>query len=246
MRDLREIVGREPTAICSVGTAISAAVSLGTSYLSSQAAKKSANGAANNQMAMFQQMQQNLSPWMSTGSGALSQLAMLFGLGGQNGGVPNTGAMTSALENFPGYQFGLGQGMQALDRSAASRGLLLSGGQLKDAQAFGQGYAMQNAWQPYISMLSGLSSLGENAAAGVGQAGIQTGANMAGPLQNAGQAQSNMYQGLGNTLQQSLSNFFNQGSSGLGSGGFDLGGMGGGDFNFDPSAIAAGGGFSFG
>lgn len=94
----------------------------------------------------------------------------------------------STFANFPGYTFGFDQGVQALDRSAASRGLLLSGGQEKDLMQFGDQYAMQQAWGPYISGLTGLASQGESSAAGVGNAGISTGAGIASTQLGAGNA----------------------------------------------------------
>lgn len=133
-----------------------------------------ANNASQTQMSMYNQTRSDLSGYNTAGMGAVSQLANLFGLpgmGGSGGGAPNAAAATSALTQFPGYQFGLNQGTQALDRSAASRGLLLSGAQLKDTQQFGQGYAMEQAWQPYVSELNQVAGLGESAGAQVGSDG---------------------------------------------------------------------------
>lgn len=43
----------------------------------------------------------------------------------------------------PGYQFRLGQGTGALERSAAARGVLRTGGTLKDLLEYGQNFASQ-------------------------------------------------------------------------------------------------------
>jgi hypothetical protein len=54
----------------------------------------------------------------------------------------------------PGYQFRMSEGLKALERSAASRGLLQSGGTLKDITRFGQDLASQeytNAFQRYLT-----------------------------------------------------------------------------------------------
>jgi hypothetical protein len=75
------------------------------------------------------------------------------------GGVPGYDP-ASAMRNFgasdfqadPGYAFRLSEGMKALDRTAASRGGLLSGATLKGAQQYGQGLASQeyqNAFNRY-------------------------------------------------------------------------------------------------
>ena len=192
-----------PVAILGAG-AISTGVG---AYSASQAAKAQQNAAqtaANTQMSIFNQTSANLAPYNQMGQSAVSQLASLFGLGGSNGGAPNAAAATSALTQFPGYQFGLQQGTQALDRSAASQGLLLSGGQLKAAQQYGQGYAMQNAWQPYVNQLNTSAGLGENAAAMVGNQGVGTGANVGASQLAAGQAQASGTIGTNNAIQGGL------------------------------------------
>ena len=53
------------------------------------------------------------------------------------------------LANEPGYQFRLSQGQKALDQSAAARGNLRTGGQIKAFNDYSQNYASQeyeNAW----------------------------------------------------------------------------------------------------
>jgi len=75
------------------------------------------------------------------------------------GGVPGYDP-ASAMKNFgasdfqadPGYAFRLSEGMKALDRTAASRGGLLSGSTLKGAQRYGSDLASQeyqNAFNRY-------------------------------------------------------------------------------------------------
>ncbi len=51
--------------------------------------------------------------------------------------------------NTPGYQFALQQGLQGIERGAASKGTLLTGGTLKDETAFGTGLADQTYQQLY-------------------------------------------------------------------------------------------------
>lgn len=53
------------------------------------------------------------------------------------------------LTSEPGYQFRLGQGLKALDQSAAARGNLRTGGQVKAFNDYAQNYASneyENAW----------------------------------------------------------------------------------------------------
>ena len=54
----------------------------------------------------------------------------------------------------PGYQFALGQGLQALDRGAAARGNLLTGGTMEAEQQYGQGLASQTYQQTFNNALT--------------------------------------------------------------------------------------------
>lgn len=147
------------------------------------------------------------------GTSGLSALTAALGGGASNGattgatsGVPNTSAMFNSLANFPGYQFGLDQGIQSLDRSAAARGLDLSGGQLKDTLQYGVNYGLQQGWSPYISELNQLSTQGENAAAQVGQQGTTAAANAGTYVAGAGQGTANAVTQLGNFGQALIGN----------------------------------------
>lgn len=97
----------------------------------------------------------------------------------------------------PGYQFRMSEGLKALERSAAARGILQSGGTLKDITRFGQDVASQeyqNAFQRYLlerqQRLQPLEyRIGLGQAAASGQA-----ANVGSTAQNVGQ----LTQALGN------------------------------------------------
>lgn len=177
------------TAIVGAGV-VGAGASLGGAAMQAGAA----NNATSTQYAMYEQMRQDLMPYMNLGNSALPMLQSLMGLG--PGGM--SGAL-STLQNYPGYQWAVGQGQQALDRSAASRGLELSGGQLKDTEAYGQGMADQ-LFGTYFGQLSGLAGMGENAAAGVGSAGVQTGQGMAATQMQAGNAWAGGLSGASNQI----------------------------------------------
>jgi hypothetical protein len=97
---------------------------------------------------------------------------------------PGTGApggIGTGLETSPGYQFRLGEGLKALERSAAARGTLLTGGAMKGLQRYAQDYA-SGEYGNRVNQLMGLSQLGMNAAGGAGTAGSAY-ANQAGDLQ---------------------------------------------------------------
>lgn len=192
-----------------VGTVASSVIGAGAAGKAANAQTQAAKAAQATQLQMYNQTRSDLSPFMTAGTGALSQLANIFGFGASGGG-PNAAAALSQLSQFPGYQFGLDQGTQALDRSAASRGLVLSGAQLKDAQTFGQGYAQQQAWQPYISELNQISGLGENAAAGVGSAGAAAGSGIAQSQLAAGQSQAAGAVSQGNIIGSGINSLTSQ------------------------------------
>lgn len=88
------------------------------------------------------------------------------------------------LEQTPGYQFTLNQGLRATQNAATSMGLGQSGPAIAAAGDYATGLASQtyqqnfnNYWsnnQNLYNMVAGLATMGQNAAAGVGTAGIQT------------------------------------------------------------------------
>lgn len=216
-----------------------AAVAAGGAYLASssqasaekQAANTSAaasNEAVNTQLQMYNQTASNLSPFLNAGTGTLPNLQSLLAPGGPIGTLlglgPNGSAgENAALQNTPGYQFAVQQGGQALDRSAAARGTVLSGGQLKDAETFGQGLASQlygttlSQLGTYAGQLGSVVNTGENAGANVGNAGtatggqvgtsLLTGANQqAGSIAGAGTATASGYTSAANNIGTLLSN----------------------------------------
>ena len=200
-----------PTAIVGGGL-LAAGGAIGSSIIGSNAAQSAAqteanaaNNATNTQLGIFNQTQQNLAPYNQAGQSALSQLASLFGLG--PGGTAGTGptqatagSTLSALTQYPGYQFSYGQGLQALNHSAAASGLALSGNTLAAAQQYGQGYAQSNALNPYLSQLSSIAGLGESAAAQTGTIGAATGSSVANSQLAAGQAQASGIVGSANAI----------------------------------------------
>jgi len=175
-------------------------------YESSQASsdqQAAAQSAQNTQLGMYNQTNANLAPFRTTGADATARLAGLMGVG------PN--AMTNAqvssyLTNLPGYQFQMQQGTQAIDRSAASQGLLNSGATGKALQQYGQGLG-SNYFGQYLNQLQFLSNQGENAAAQTGQFAQQTGAGVAGSQIYGGNAAAAGAIGTGN----SITNGINQG-----------------------------------
>jgi len=102
----------------------------------------------------------------------------------------------------PAYQFQLKQGQQALDRSAAARGMGASGAQMKAAQEYGQGLASQQydkeynrasgEFGDYYNRLAGLSQGGQQAAGSMAQAGGQYANNASNTFGNLSNAQTSI------------------------------------------------------
>jgi len=115
----------------------------------------------------------------------------------------------------PGYAFRQSEGMKALERSAAARGGLLSGGTLKGIQRFGQDLASQeyqNAFNRYqvnranqLNPLQSLMGSGQSSANVLTGAAGQMGQNQAAAITNAAQARASGYVGSANALGSALS-----------------------------------------
>jgi hypothetical protein len=144
----------------------------------------------------------------------------------------------------PGYAFRLSEGMKALDRTAASRGGLLSGATLKGAQQYGQGLASQeyqNAFNRYqanraqqaqeygnafnrfqtertntLAPLQSLAGVGQSATQQAQQASQNYATGATGSLANYGNAQASNIIGAGNARASGYVGGANALSSGLG------------------------------
>lgn len=236
---------------------VAAAVGIGTavagvagSAMSSSAASNAADtqaAAANNaselQWQQFQQMQKNLQPYMDLGTSSIPQLQGQLGkLGGMQFSFNPT---MQQLEQTPGYQFTLNQGLNTLNNQMAAKGWNMSGAQARGIQDYAQGLASttfqqqyQNALQNFMTnygtqsdqynRMAGLVGVGQNAAAGVGNAGLQT-ANTAGNyLTQGANAQAAGMMGSANAINQGLGSVSQGGLlySLLQNGGFGGGGGG--------------------
>jgi hypothetical protein len=119
-------------------------------------------------------------PWLDAGKSALGQQQAL--LSGD----------FSKFYSSPDYQYALDQGMQGLDRSAAARGKLFSGGYGQDLTKYAQGMATQN-YNNFYGKLAGLSNTGQGTATNLGALG-QNYANAYGNAQqNTANARASSY-----------------------------------------------------
>lgn len=164
-------------------------------------AQKGADAQAeSNRLAIEEQRRQfdltrgDMAPWLEAGGDALGKQQAF--LGGD----------WSGFQDSPDYAYALDQGMRSLDRNAASRGSLFSGGTDLDRMQFGQGLALQNS-NNYWDKLAGLSGTGNQTAGQLGQLGANSASNIGNLLNNTGQARNSSYQQQGNNTAQMWANF---------------------------------------
>lgn len=203
-----------------------AASSLLGANASQNAANTQANAAAQANQLLAQQYQQqraDLAPFTTAGLGAQNQLLTFLGLPGGTQGAnfgKYSGDFTGAdllANQDPGYGFRLAEGQKALERSAAARGGLLSGGTGKALTSFGQqmgSQEYQNAYNRYqtnrsnqLAPLFTLTGSGQASAAGQAAAAGNYGAGAAGNLTSAGAAQAAGDVGAANAVTSGLSSY---------------------------------------
>lgn len=120
----------------------------------------------------YPMLSQALTPNVSAGTGATSQIGNMLGLNGsqaQNQGFQNWQGST-------GYQFGLNQGTQAVTGNAAASGLLNSGATAKALDTYGQQYA-NTQYGNYTNQLQNLANTGNQSASIIGSTGQQSQSN---------------------------------------------------------------------
>jgi hypothetical protein len=212
-----------------VATAIVGSAVIG-SYAAGEAGKQQAQAAgdaarvqsdasryaANLQQKQYEENVQRQQPFYQAGVNALPELvqASKYTPFGQD-----------QFQADPGYAFRLSEGNKALERSAAARGGLISGGTLKAAQRYGQDMASNeytNAFNRYqqerearLGPLRTLTGMGGTTASNLGAAG-QTNASNIGNLGMAGaNATAEGYLGAANARASGYMGGYNAINSGL-------------------------------
>lgn len=122
----------------------------------------------------------------------------------------------TAFTNSPDYQFAKQQGELSMNRSLAAQGRLVSGNALTAAQKFGQGLATQQ-FGNYFNRMMSMAGIGQNAAAGAGNAAMTAGGQVGASQMAAGQAQASGAVGQANAWNSGLSGVSNAASGGVNS-----------------------------
>lgn len=136
-----------------------------------------------------------------------------LGEGGQSFAPSHTGAGVltdpSKYTESPSYNWLLTEGVEALDKSAASRGRLRSSAQEDRIMQFGQNLASTD-YQNYLNNLFRLAGLGGSAASSMAATGTQYGSGIAQSHLYGGEARASGYINQANIL----GNLLSQGSEG--------------------------------
>jgi hypothetical protein len=175
-----------------------------SSSMQSDAASEAAgaqSGAAqagiDEQRRQFDEIQRLLAPYVQAGQPALAGMQNLIGLGGAEAQQQ----AIAGIEQSPLLQALTRQGEEAiLQRASATGGL--RGGNVQAALAQFRPQMLQQALEQQYSRLGGLTSLGQQSAARVGTAGMNTGVNVGNLLQQQGAAQAGGALGRGAAFGQ--------------------------------------------
>jgi len=199
-----------------IATAVVGSAVIG-GVMSSKAQKSAANTAANAQIdaseksveeqrRQFDALQKLLKPYADAGLSGLTGQQDLLGING-------TAAQQAAINNINNsseMQTYLQQGENAILQNASATGGL-RGGNTQAALAQFRPQLLNQLINQRYQNLAGMTALGQNAAAGTGNAGMQTASNIsnlyqqsgdaqAGAAMMRGQASANMWNGVSSTI----------------------------------------------
>jgi hypothetical protein len=204
----------------------------GSALLGSRSASKAgdvqaaaADRAAELQAEQFRQTREDQAPYRTAGYNALAEMQRTAG------NVP--GAFKFGDYEFkadPGYGFRLSEGQKTLDRSAAARGGLISGGALKAATRFGQDMGSQEYQNAFNRALTGyntgvasenqlfnrqatLAGTGQTATNLVGQAGQNYATNAGNMITGGAAANAAGQVGATNAITGGVSQYLNYGQN---------------------------------
>jgi hypothetical protein len=187
------------------GAIIGGGIAASASNRAAKTQAEAANRATDLQSQQYDRTQELNEPYRQAGIGALNKLI---------GASDYTKFGMDQFQADPGYAFRLAEGQKAIERSAAARGMQLSGSTLKGLTRYGQDMGSQeyqNAFNRYqaersalLNPLQSLAGIGQTATSQVGAAG-QNYANAAGDLMTSGAAaRASGYVGSSNALNQAL------------------------------------------
>lgn len=181
-----------------VATGVTVGGSILGGIMGSSSAKKAANAQAQaSQQAIAEQRRQydqartDQMPWLLAGNSALNQLQQL-----------NSGNFDS-FQSSPDYAYARDQMQQGVERGAAARGGLYSGGSQVDLANAMNGIASQN-YGNYYGRLAQLAGVGQSTATNLGSMGQAAASNIGNAQMAAGNARASGYTNANNAWQSAL------------------------------------------
>lgn len=183
-----------------------------------QAADAAKEGAALSAQATTEATEKNIDfqKWLWGEQKALTQPYADFGAGA----IPQyqqevaKGFGLDDMYQDPGFQFGLNQGIDAMDNSASAKGMSLSGPARKAYMRYGSDYGTTKFNEAFNRRQVGLDNLyrmimtGSNAASGQATTGGQMGTQVSNAINTGGAANAQMYSDFGNiSAQQAMAPF---------------------------------------
>ena len=182
---------------------VAGGVGLYSASKASKAQSKASNSAAaaqsegdrlaiEEQRRQFDAVQKLLAPYNEAGTKGLSAQQDLLGLNGAN----KQAAAYNSIANSPAMAAYAQQGENALLQNASATGGL-RGGNTQGALAQYRPQLLNQLINQQYANLGGITSIGQNAAAQTGNAGMATANNISGLLQNSGSAQAANYMAQG-------------------------------------------------
>lgn len=188
------------------GWAAAAAATIGGAVISSNAAgsaartqAQSADAATGLQRDIYNQNRADTAPWRDTGSNALKMLADSLGVNGPDA----ASAASGAFQKTPGYDFSFSEGQRAVDSSAAAKGMLRSGAQIKAQTRFGQNTANQE-YGGWLNKLGVLAGVGQTATAQQATGATAYANNTGNLMQDAAASRASGYVGSANATSGAL------------------------------------------
>lgn len=190
--------------------AVSSVVGANASRKAASTQANAARDAAELQNEQYQQTREDLAPYRAAGVNALGKLESM---------ADYTPFSMDTFSKDPGYGFRLAEGQKALDRQAAARGGLISGGALKAATRYGQDMGSQeytNAFNRYqiernakLAPYQSLAGVGQTTANQLGQFGAANAANVGNLMTGGAAAQAAGQVGMANAFTGGVGQYMN-------------------------------------
>ena len=217
-----------------VGSLISSQGAQSAADTAAEASGRASDASIAEQRRQYDLNRTDQAPYLAAGTGAVNRLGAGVAAGGEFGAATPFDFRYDQNAD-PGTAFRLSEGVKALDRSAASRGGLLSGATLRGVQRYGQDLGSQeynNAFNRYVTgfnantgernqlynRLAGVAGTGQtaanqigaqgaNMASNIGNAYMTSAANTGNAAMSAAGARNSAYGGAANVLGRMYGNY---------------------------------------